>query len=303
VFYKVSESVVAAAVDVGTNSTRLLIAEISETGTVIPLHSDLVSTRIGQQMLQGLLLESAMERTLAVINNFVNRAREQGAQKIILAATSAVRDAANQRYFADLVHSATGLELNILSGTEEAYLSYWGVTNSWGDIPRALVIDIGGGSTEFIWATQEENRFVSVDLGAVRLTEGGFGKERMRVIAEELLAETLLAIKSKSCPEEIIGVGGTITTLSAMALELAVYDREKVHGYRLTRAKTDEFLELLHRLTIEERIKLPGLAPQRASIIPAGACILSAIFHGLAKDSLLASEADLLYGLILKITS
>ncbi len=285
-----------AAVDVGTNSTRLMVAQVSLEGKVRPVLTDLQTTRLGQGIQGGRLVPVAMDRTLAVIAEFVQRAQRAGAQKIVLAATSAVRDADNRKSFAAMVRSATGLELEVLSGSMEARLSYQGVTNALGDVRDALVIDIGGGSTEFIWRSAGETRFVSTKAGAVRMTEGGYESGQIK----NAIGNTLRKIQLDN-PGEVIGVGGTVTTLAAMAQEMHDYCPEKIHGFRLTRDTIDNLFLLLSSLTIDERIQLPGLQPQRADIIPAGACILSTILHGLAQDSILVSEADILYGLILEV--
>ncbi|KAF1085816.1 Guanosine-5'-triphosphate,3'-diphosphate pyrophosphatase [Sporotomaculum syntrophicum] len=282
-----------AAIDVGTNSTRLMVAQISPSGKVQPELRDLKTTRLGQGIQGGLLIQAAIDRTLAVIAEFALRAERAGAQKIVVAATSAVRDADNREEFANRVHSATGLDLAILSGSMEARLSFQGVTNALGDIGNALVIDIGGGSTEFIWQSAGETRFVSTNVGAVRATESGCGNDKIR----EIIDDTLRAVQLDD-PGEVIGVGGTITTLAAMAQLMRHYLPEKIHGFRLTLDKVDELYRLLNNMTIEERKRLPGLQPQRADIIPYGTCILSTILHGLARDSLLVSEADILEGLI-----
>ncbi len=283
-----------AAVDVGTNSTRLMVAQVSPEGKVRPVLTDLKTTRLGQSIQGGRLIPVAMDRTVAAIAEFVQRAQRAGAQKIVLAATSAVRDADNRECFAAMVRSATGLELDVLSGFREARLSYQGVTNALGDVRDALVIDIGGGSTEFIWHSAGETRFVSTNVGAVRMTEGGYGSDRIK----NALDDTLCSVRLDN-PGEVIGVGGTVTTLAAMAQKMRDYCPEKIHGFRLSADTVDGLNLLLSSLTIDERIKLPGLQPRRADIIPAGTCILSTILHGLAKDSILVSEADILHGLIL----
>ncbi len=284
-----------AAIDVGTNSTRLMVAQLPSTGKVHPELRDLKTTRLGQGIQGGRLMQAAMDRTLAVIVEFVLRAEQARAQKIVVAATSAVRDADNREDFATRVHSMTGLDLEVLSGPMEARLSYRGVTNALGDIGNALVIDIGGGSTEFIWHSAGETRFVSTKVGAVRMTESGYGSDKIM----DVIDDTLYAVQLDD-PDEVIGVGGTITTLAAMAQLMRHYLPEKIHGFRLTIDKVDELYCLLNNLTIEERMRLPGLQPQRADIIPAGTGILSTILHGLARDSLLVSEADILEGLILE---
>ncbi|WP_347489704.1 Ppx/GppA phosphatase family protein [Desulfoscipio sp. XC116] len=284
-----------AAVDIGTNSTRLMVAELSPEGKVRPVLTDLKTTRLGQGIRQGRLMQAAMNRTLDVIAAFVDRAERAGASNIVLAATSAVRDAGNREDFAAAVRSVTGRELWVLSGPMEARLSYLGVTEALGDVRDALVIDIGGGSTEFIWRCAGQTRFVSINAGAVRMTEGGYGSGQI----QRAIGDTLSIIRLDK-PGEVIGVGGTVTSLAAMAQKMRRYDPEKIHGFRLAAANVDDLYRLLSGLTVEERKQLPGLQPRRADIIPAGARILSAVLHGLGRESVLVSEADLLQGLILE---
>jgi len=286
-----------AAVDVGSNSTRLLVADITASGNVVPVARDLQTTRLGRGMGGGRLLAPAMESTLRVIKQFVDRAERAGAAKIVIAATSAVRDAANRDDFASAVRAATGLELQVLSGIEEARLSYLGVTGALGDyVQNTVVVDIGGGSTEFIWCPGGRARFFSVNAGAVRMTENGYGRGQIK----SALEPALQSIRRDILPGEVVGVGGTVTTLAAVAQGLRRYDPEKVHGYRLSRQRVDELYYMLQNMPLAARKELPGLQPERADIIPAGTRILSRILHGLGTGHVLVSEADILYGLVME---
>lgn len=284
-----------AAIDIGSNSTRLLVADVGRTG-VVPCRTDLETTRLGQGMSMGILETGAMERTIAVVSDFMEQARRDGAGKIVLAATSAVRDAANRDQFTTALLQVTGQQLLILSGPEEARLVYKGVVQGCQgvDAPAGLVVDIGGGSTELIWPSGGVTRYVSVQAGAVRMTEGGYGQGQVR----RVLGDIMGTIREDK-PGIMIGVGGTITTLAAMAQELDCYDSSRVHGFKLTRRTVDSLWRRLVDLTPEQRRKLPGLQPARADIIPAGTWILSRIMHELKRDVVLVSEADLLYGLVL----
>ncbi|SFH00030.1 exopolyphosphatase / guanosine-5'-triphosphate,3'-diphosphate pyrophosphatase [Desulfotomaculum arcticum] len=284
----------AAAIDVGSNSTRLLVADVQE-GQVVPIVTDMRTTRLGQGFMEGRLLEEAMSRTIAAIEDFVRCSYEHGVNKIYIAATSAVRDAQNSREFADAVYSSTGIELRVLSGTEEARLSYEGAIAGTDSGEGITVVDIGGGSTEFTWVSSGRPRSVSVNAGAVRMTEWGCGQEQV----EAVLKEAIEAVKP-DCHGDVVGVGGTVTTLAAMAQVLRVYDREKVHGYKLTLNMVKQIYHHLIGLPVEARKRLPGLQPERADIIPAGTLILSKILRGLEKEYVVVSEADILYGLVMQ---
>ncbi|HBX23920.1 MAG TPA: phosphatase [Desulfotomaculum sp.] len=283
---------IVAAVDVGSNSVRLLVAEVDDQGKVMPLHTELKTTRLGQGITEGRLIPGTMEKTLAVLEQYISRAGELGAQKIILAATSAVRDAANREEFTQLVRTATGRSLRVLSGEDEARLSYLGVMGGLNDVQNAVVVDIGGGSTEFTWPRDGHVVCISVNAGAVRMTEGGYGSGQIRMVIEE----AVLAVRRDGYGE-VVGVGGTVTTMAAMSLGLRVYDPLRVHGFRLARDTVLRLDQQLHELTLEERKVLPGLQPERADIILAGARILNRVLQGLGAESVMVSEADILYGL------
>ena len=281
----------AAAIDVGSNSTRLLVADITE-GEIVPVVTDLRTTRLGQGIMEGRLLEEAISRSIVAIEDFVCNSKKHGVEKIIIAATSAVRDAINSKDFIDAVFKATGIELRVLSGTEEARLSYKGVLVGMGCNEAVTVVDIGGGSTEFTWVSAGQTQSISVKAGAVRMTEWGCNAEQVEVVLKQAIE-----LVKPDC-QSVVGVGGTVTTLAAMAQGLRVYDKEKVHGYKLTLDLIDNIYSNLIRLSVDERKLIPGLQPERADIIPAGVLILSRILHGLDKKYLVVSEADILYGLL-----
>ena len=283
-----------AAVDVGSNSIRLLVAVVTGKGEVLPVLRDLKTTRLGKGFTGGRLLDEPVEKTLAVITDFIRRAERAGAEDIVLSATSAVRDAGNRADFVRRVEAVSGKKLLVLSGAEEARLGYLGATRGLGGVDDGVVVDIGGGSTEFIWHRAGEVQCRSVNAGAVRMTEGGYGRGEIRA----LIQETVLSVRRDGY-EEVVGVGGTVTTLAAMARQLRRYDPDQVHGYRLGRDAIDRMDTTLHAMSPAERQQLPGLQPERADIIPAGVRILSRVLHGLEADSVVVSEADILYGLAL----
>lgn len=283
---------IVAAVDVGSNSVRLLVADVNERGKVAPLHTDLKITRLGHGITEGRLLPAAMDKTLTVLEQYLDRAEELGAKTVVLAATSAVRDAANRDEFIRLARAATGRPLRVLSGEEEAGLSFMGVMGGLEDAHGAVVVDIGGGSTEFTWTAGGRVFCNSVNAGAVRMTEGGYGNGQIRKTIEK----AVLAVRRDGY-DEVVGVGGTATTLAAVSMGLQVYAPSKIHGFRLSRETVLRLDAKLHGLTLEERKVLPGLQPERADIIPAGARILNRVLQGLGADSVVVSEADILYGL------
>ncbi|MEW5761856.1 MAG: Ppx/GppA phosphatase family protein [Bacillota bacterium] len=284
-----------AVIDIGTNSTRLLVADVDAAGRLAVVKTALATTRLGEGMAGGALTPAGMRRTVEAIGTFRAAAEALEAGKVVAVATSAVREAANRAVFLRLARESCGLEVRVLSGEEEAILSRQGALAGLPvDPERALVIDIGGGSTEFCW--QEEGRlgWASLPLGAVRLTEVEIDDAALAEALEPVLGEL------RRRPRDPVGVGGTITTLAAMAQRLEVYDPARVHGYVLALDEVDRLLALLLASTLEERRRLPGLQPERADIIPAGARILRAVLHGLGAQSIRVSEYDLLHGIALE---
>ncbi len=211
-----------AVIDIGTNSTRLLVADVQEPGIIVPVYTDLKTTRLGQGVGGKLLLPEAVSRAVEAITDMRAQAMGQSASVVVAAATSAVRDALNRDWFLDEVYHKTKLRVRVLEGEEEAYLSYLGVTAGFGgDAEGALIVDIGGGSTEFAWFRGGRVVCRSVNAGAVRITEGGHDREAICGILREAIDEV-----KRDRPREIIGVGGTVTTLAAMDMKLEVYSRD-----------------------------------------------------------------------------
>ncbi|GAB6159256.1 Ppx/GppA phosphatase [Desulfotomaculum varum] len=283
-----------ASIDIGTNSTRFLLARVSD-NRIDPVKSGLLTTRLGQGINQGRLLPEAMERTVAAIQAFLKELLPYQPGGIIAAATSAVRDAANREEFIDLVRQTTGLEVIILSGEEEAAAGYRGVLAG---LPvtaaNTLVLDVGGGSTEIIWPGHQALRYASLPVGAVRMTEGKHSEKQIKEIMEPVLTEI------KNCqPDDpvLVAVGGTATTLAAISLQLKDYRPELVHGCRLSAAEVNRLFSLLEAAGPAGRLKLVGLQPERADIILAGVTIVKIVLDTLALPGLTVSESDILYGL------
>lgn len=284
-----------ASIDIGTNSTRFLLAEVNG-GTVTALKSGLLTTRLGQGINHGRLLPEAMERTVLAIEALLKEIEPFHPRGIIAAATSAVRDAANREEFLRLTRQRTGLEVVVLSGEREAAASYRGVLAG---LPIAagsnMVLDVGGGSTEMIWFGQEGVRYVSLPVGAVRMTEGGHTEEQIR----KLLAPALGEVKNRQGKDlSLVAVGGTATTLGAMSLQLAQYRPERVHGCFLPLPEIERLLAMLVAAGPEGRKKIVGLQPERADIILAGVIIVKIVLQSLNLKGLTVSESDLLHGLV-----
>ena len=273
-----------AAVDLGTNTTRLLVADI-DGGTLAEVHRETRITRLGEGVdARGRLLPTPIARVRNVLTDYRRTLESLGAERTLAVATSAVRDAENGEAFLGEVEWSYGFETRLLTGEEEAELTRRGVNPAAG----TLVLDIGGGSTELVL----DDFHASLPMGAVRFTER-YGEDVARCSAE---ARALLPDLS---PRTATGVAGTVTTLAALDLGLTEYDRERVHGHVLTRDAARAQLERLAALTVDERRALPAMEPGRASVIVAGAAILVAVLDAYALAAIEVSERDLLDGVAL----
>ena len=283
-----------AAVDLGTNSTRLLVADV-EDGRVEELDRETVITRLGEGVdRRRRLLPEPIARVRNCLTDFRRRAEELGAERTLLVATSAVRDAENGEAFLGEIEWSYGFDTELLSGEEEAAMTLRGVSVGRELEPGTLLLDVGGGSTEL---TLPDFR-VSLDVGSVRLTERLLGRDPL---TDDELAACRAAVRSAldehAAGLEVrhaIGVAGTITTIAA--LELGGYDRDRVHGYRIAREAAERRLERLAALPLEERRELPGLEPARAPVIVAGVAIVAEVLRFFGLDELEVSEQDILTG-------
>ncbi len=282
-----------AAIDIGTNSTRLLIAEIDKRNRLKALHTALKTTRLGEGINGRCLHAAAIERTVRAVKNFVEYSLNYGVDDITIAATSAVRDASNKEEFARLIRCSTGRQLRILAGEEEAELSYRGVLAGLSGVKEGVaVIDVGGGSTEFSWRDKNQLCYASSNVGAVRMTEGDYDDQEIA----RLLLPVIAKVKEQQI-SRLVAVGGTATTLAAIIQKLEHYDPKKVHGFEIKVKQVEEVLALLESKTLVERKKIPGLPPDRADIIVAGVRIILIILKEMELNSFVVSEADMLWGL------
>ena len=273
---------IVSAIDLGTNTTRLLVADV-EDGELRELRRETRITRLGEGVdTRGRLLPVPIARVRNVLSDYRRASEELGAERTLLVATSAVRDAENGEAFLGEIEWSYGFATRLLSGEEEAQLMRRGIG---GVAPGTLLVDIGGGSTELVLG----DFHVSLAMGSVRFTERhGEDVAALEAAARQLLPELE--------PTAAAGVAGTITTLAALDLGLPDYDRTRVDGHLLSRDGARAQLERLAALTLEERRRVPALEPERAPVIVAGAAILVAILDRYGLDGIRASERDLLDG-------
>ena len=298
-----------AAIDQGTNTTRLLVADV-EDGRVDEVVRESRITRLGEGVDERRrLLPLPIARVRNCLSDYRRTLESLGAERTLLAATSAVRDAENGEAFLGEIEWSYGFETTLLSGDDEAALSFRGASLGRMLSDPVLVVDIGGGSTELVVGDSDGVRAgsSSVDAGSVRMTERFLASHPPR--ADEL-ADCAAAVRSllvqrvsedfRRLPSRVIGVASTITTFAALDLGLQAYDRERVHGHVLTAEGIDEQLHRLAALPLEERRRVPALDPDRAPVIVAGGIILREVLAHFGFDELEVSERDILDGIALK---
>jgi exopolyphosphatase / guanosine-5'-triphosphate,3'-diphosphate pyrophosphatase len=292
-----------AAIDLGTNTTRLLVADVDD-GRIEELSRRTEITGLGEGVDERRkLLPLPIARVRNCLSDYRRELESLGAERTLAVATSAIRDAENGEAFLGEVEWSYGFATRLLSGEQEAQLSYRGV-GTGRDLPEeTLVVDLGGGSTELIVGSTDGIGFhTSLDIGSVRLTE--------RFIASDPPTDAELvecAAAVRSALEQVsaeakngIGVAGTITSIAALDLGLAEYDRERVHRHRLTIEGVETQLARLASLTLAERRELPAFEPKRAPVIVAGAVILREVMAHFGLEELEISERDILDGAALE---
>jgi exopolyphosphatase/guanosine-5'-triphosphate,3'-diphosphate pyrophosphatase len=300
-----------AVVDLGTNSTRLLVAEADGDG-LVELERRTTVTRLGQGVeATGRLADEATARVceaLAVYREVIDRL---GADDVVAVATSAMRDAENGPAFRDEIRDRFGIDARTISGDEEARLTFLGATASRQAGAETLVIDIGGGSTEYVTgrAGGDPSFHVSTRMGSVRFTERHLHGDPPRGDELAALADDARGVVENDVPgqvrarvEEGIAVAGTATTLAAVDLELDPYDPDRVHGHRLNLGACERIVAQLAALTVDARRRITGLHPDRAPTIVAGCVILLESMRVFELDEIEVSEADILHGAALAAT-
>jgi exopolyphosphatase/guanosine-5'-triphosphate,3'-diphosphate pyrophosphatase len=294
-----------AAVDLGTNSTRLLVADVTG-GRIDEVARGLTITRLGEGVdARRRLLPLPIARVRNALTGYRRELERLGAERTLAVATSAVRDAENGEAFLGEVEWSYGFTTRLLSGEEEASMTFAGVTAGRPLDTETLIVDVGGGSTELVAGGPDGPDFhVSLDLGCVRLTERFFAGDppgaRELDACAGAVRETLEQAAGDLQVSRAIGVAGTVTTLAALDLGLTDYDPERIHGHRIAAAAVERETDRLASLPLEERRRLPGLEPERAPVIVAGAIIVREVLSHFGLDGLEASEHDLLHGVALE---
>jgi exopolyphosphatase/guanosine-5'-triphosphate,3'-diphosphate pyrophosphatase len=297
-----------AAVDVGTNSVLLLVAERTPEGVVRPVREEADITRLGRGVdRSGVLSPDGMEATLEVLTRFAALAREDGARALVVTATSAARDASNGAEFLARVRERTGAKVEILSGDEEARLSYLAVAEDFAaEAGEAglLAIDVGGGSTEFVHGRGRQVLFRrSLDIGSVRMTERCVRTDPPTASEQEAIRDgvrTALATLP-SFPREVrvVGVAGTVTSLFAIAHAIEPYDASRVHRGWLPVEDVARVRARLCALPVAERRVLPGMQAKRADVLPAGALLFETALGHLGASGARVSDRGLRWGVLL----
>ncbi len=305
-----SDAVRVAAIDCGTNSIRLLVAD-RHGDSLTSVAREMRIVRLGQDVDRtGRLADEAIERTRVALHDYVGQLRGLGARRVRMVATSASRDADNAAEFQAMVRAVLGAEPEVITGEEEAQLSFTGaVAGLPADLPAPyLVVDIGGGSTEFVVGTGTAGSAVSVDIGCVRMTERHLHDDpptAAQIAAAEADIRTVvdgaLAKVGADRAATLIGLAGSVTTVAGIALDLPEYRPERIHHARIARDRVAAVSADLLRRTHDQRMELGVMHPGRADVIGAGALILRVLMERAGMDTVIASEHDILDGIALSV--
>lgn len=294
-----------AAIDVGTNTVLLLVAERGPDGSFRAVDERMELTRLGRGVDRDkLLAAAAIDDTVRAIGEFAAAARAAGAAELVITATSAARDARNGSEFFERASRAAGVPVEVIPGELEAQLAYESARRDFGEDGAPLaVLDIGGGSTELTYGSGTSVSWQrSFDVGAVRLTERWLATDPPAPSELEALRRDLAAVLADA-PQpppgsRLVGIAGTVTTLCALGLGLSSYDGSLVHGRRMTAGQVRALASRLAALPLAERRDLPGLPPKRADVIVAGAEILAGLMETLDFDEVTVSDRGVRWGLI-----
>ncbi|WP_324291287.1 Ppx/GppA phosphatase family protein [Paractinoplanes pyxinae] len=293
-----------AGIDCGTNSIRLLIADVGD-GKLTDVARRMEIVRLGEGVDRtGRLSAGAMARTRKALVGYAAEIAELGVTKVRMCATSASRDAENAQEFRDMVRGVLGVDPEVISGNEEAALSFTGAVAGLTAERPYLVVDIGGGSTEFVTGSAAVDHAISMDIGCVRMTERHFPSDpptpaEIHNAERDITAAVdiaLTAVPGRDA-KTLVGLAGSVTTVTALAKQLPAYDATRIHHARVSRDDVSRVTSELLAMTVEQRRALPVMHPGRADVIAAGALILRTIMECSGFDELVASEHDILDGI------
>ncbi len=294
-----------AAIDCGTNSLRLLIADI-DGNSFREVHRDMQVVRLGQGVDQNkAFAPEAIERTLAMTQQYASVIRSKGVERLRFCATSATRDATNRDLFIDGVQKILGIKPEVIPGTEEAALSFMGATKELGqELSPFLVVDIGGGSTEFVLGGSDVQSAKSVNIGCVRMSERHLTSQPptpAQIAAATIDIDAAIMDAGMTVPfkdaQTLIAVAGTATTVAAAALELESYDRYAIHLSRIPAEKVHAVASMFAAMSREEIAALGYMHPGRVDVITSGSLVLSRVMHLTGATEFVASESDILDGI------
>jgi exopolyphosphatase/guanosine-5'-triphosphate,3'-diphosphate pyrophosphatase len=298
-----------AGIDCGTNSIRLLIADVDRSG-LTDVVREMRIVRLGQDVDRtGRLAPEALDRTRAALADYAATIRAHEAERVRMVATSATRDAANRDEFSEMVRAELGVDAEVITGQQEAALTFTGAVSALGaPTGPLLVVDIGGGSTELVRGQDGTIRAHSMDVGCVRMTERHLRDDPPTA---EQIAATIADVRAATDDARadvpldgeftFVGVAGTVTTVAAIALELDRYDADVIHGAQISADRIAEVTERLLGMTHAERAALPVMHPGRVDVIGGGALVLRTLVEQLGVESVVASEHDILDGIALSL--
>ncbi len=298
-----------AAIDCGTNSIRLLIADVTDQG-MREVTRQMEVVRLGEDVdTTGQFKVEAVQRTLKVVARYSDEMRRRGVERVRFCATSATRDASNREIFISGVNELLGITPEVIPGVEEAALSFLGATAEMASADGPfLVVDIGGGSTEFVFGTDSVEKAVSVNIGCVRMHERHLRSnpvDKSELAAAIADIDDAISRASKEVPiteaKTLIAVAGTATTVAAAALDLDSYDRYAIH---LARIPAEEVHRIAHQFqgsSTEQIAALPYMHPGRVDVITAGSLVLSRIMLATGATNFVASESDILDGIAITL--
>ncbi|MFE3018283.1 exopolyphosphatase [Streptomyces sp. NPDC059256] len=295
-----------AAIDCGTNSIRLLVADADPaTGQLVELDRRMTIVRLGQGVDRtGRLAPEALERTFAACREYAAVIDEHGVERLRFVATSASRDAENRDDFVRGVLAVLGVEPEVISGDQEAEFSFTGATKELPGHEERLVVDIGGGSTEFVIGRERVEAAKSVDIGCVRLTERHVRSDPpapAEIAAVRADIEAALDLAERTVPLQgartLVGLAGSVTTVAGIALGLDAYDSTAIHHARISVEQVKGIVQKLVDATHDERAAIPVMHPGRVDVIVAGACVLLAVMERIGAEEVVVSEHDILDGI------